>query len=183
MGSLRVLVLFAHPALHRSRVNRRLFEALDGLEGVRLHDLYEQYPNLLIDPDREQALLVAHDAVVFQHPFYWYSSPSIIKEWQDIVLEHGFAYGDGGTALTGKWWLSAITTGGPAEAYRASGLNRFSLDELLRPFEQTAFFCGMKFLPPFVTHDTFELSEEEIARAAENYRVTITNLRDGGLTP
>lgn len=28
-----------------------------------------------------------------QHPFYWYSTPALLKEWQDLVLEHGWAYG------------------------------------------------------------------------------------------
>ena len=41
----RVLVLFAHPALEKSRVNRRLIRAAQGLEGVTFHDLYEAYPD------------------------------------------------------------------------------------------------------------------------------------------
>ena len=34
------------------------------------------------------------------------------------MLEHGWAYGDGGTQLRGKITLNAITTGGPAAAYQ-----------------------------------------------------------------
>ncbi len=102
MANDRVLILFAHPALEKSRVNRRLAEAVQSLPGVTFNDLYQHYPDLDIDVEREQQLLVAHDVVVMQHPFYWYSSPAIIKEWQDLVLEFGFAYGPGGTALEGK---------------------------------------------------------------------------------
>ena len=40
--------------------------------------------------------------IVFQHPVYWYSSPAILKEYQDLVLEYGFAYGHDGHALDGK---------------------------------------------------------------------------------
>src|SRR6188508_1129168 len=109
----RVLVLFAHPVLERSRVNRRLADAIRGLEGVTFRDLYELYPNFSIDVQAEQEQLLAHDVIVFQHPFYWYSCPAIVKEWQDLVLEHGWAYGVGGTQLRGKIWLNAITTGGP----------------------------------------------------------------------
>src|SRR5688572_33193483 len=98
----RVLILFAHPVLERSRVNRRLVEAVTGLDDVTVHDLYETYPTLSIDVRREQALLLEHDVVVAQHPFYWYSTPSVLKEWQDLVLEHGWAYGHGGTRLHGK---------------------------------------------------------------------------------
>ena len=67
----RVLVLFAHPVLERSRVNRRLLEALRGLDNVTIRDLYELYPTLAIDVKAEQAELLARDVIVFQHPFYW----------------------------------------------------------------------------------------------------------------
>ena len=38
-----------------------------------------------------------HDVVIFQFPLFWYSTPPILKQWQDIVLEYGWAYGEGGT--------------------------------------------------------------------------------------
>jgi glutathione-regulated potassium-efflux system ancillary protein KefG len=176
----RILVLFAHPALHKSWVNRRLIRAIGDLEHVTLHDLYETYPSFHIDVKREQALLLAHDVIVFQHPFYWYSSPAILKEWQDLVLEHGFAYGAGGTALAGKKFLSAITTGGQRAAYGRSGANRFTIQELLAPFEQTAHLCGMDYLPPFVIHGTHLLREDsQIDPYARAYRLLLMGLRDG----
>lgn len=178
----RILVLFAHPALHKSWVNRRLIRAIDDLEDVTLHDLYEAYPGFHIDVKREQDLLLAHDVIVFQHPFYWYSSPAILKEWQDLVLEHGFAYGSGSTALGGKKFLSAITTGGQHGAYGRSGANRFTIRELLTPFEQTAHLCGMDYLPPFVIHGTHLLREAgQIAPYARAYRHLLMGLRDDTL--
>ncbi len=86
-----LLVLFAHPAFHKSRVNRVLTRFVKETEGVTFHDLYEAYPDFHIDVAREQALLVRHDVIVFHHPFFWYSTPAILKEWQDLVLEHGWA--------------------------------------------------------------------------------------------
>lgn len=145
----RILVLFAHPAQERSEVNRPLAEAARGIRGVDLVDLYAEYPTLAIDVDREQARLAAHEALVFLHPLYWYSTPAILKEWQDLVLEHGFAYGAGGTALRDKIFFSALSAGGPEPAYRAEGYNHFTIRELLRPLEQTALLCGMTYLPPF----------------------------------
>ena len=155
----RILILFAHPALQKSRINRPLLEAVQGADGITVRDLYEAYPNFLIDVAREQELLVAHDIVVFQHPFYWYSVPAILKEWQDLVLEYGFAYGAEGTALHGKRLLSAITTGGSEKAYQPEGINRFRVAELLLPIAQTAHLCGMTYLPPFVVHGTHRLRE------------------------
>jgi glutathione-regulated potassium-efflux system ancillary protein KefG len=176
----RVLILFAHPALHKSRVNRQLAEAVKGLEGITFRDLYEEYPDLYLNVKAEQELLVAHDVIVFQHPFYWYSSPAILKEWQDLVLQSGFAYGDNGTALRGKKFLTAITTGAPSEAYQREGFNYFTIREFLAPFEQTARLCGMEYLAPFVIHAATRFSNEEIVAAAEDYRRTITMLRDSG---
>jgi putative NADPH-quinone reductase len=123
--------------------------AVVNLPGVTLVDLYGRYPSFAIDVDREQAHLRTHDAIIFLHPLYWYSTPSILKEWQDLVLEHGFAYGTGGTALHGKVFLSALSAGGPEAAYCAAGYNHFTIRELLQPLEQTASLCGMLYLPPF----------------------------------
>ncbi|MFQ3619101.1 MAG: NAD(P)H-dependent oxidoreductase [Cyanobacteriota bacterium] len=176
----RILILFAHPALEKSRVNRQLIRAVQGLDSITLHDLYEQYPSFHIDVKLEQDLLRSHDIIVFQHPFYWYSSPALLKEWQDLVLEYGFAYGQGGTALRGKKFLSAITTGGSEKAYCRQGHNYFTIRELLTPFEQTARLCGMEYLPPFVITGTHQLREaNQIAPHAEAYRMALVALRDG----
>ena len=178
----RILLLFAHPVLERSRVNRRLLDAVHGLEGVTVHDLYERYPTLDIDVRVEQELLLAHDVIVFQHPFYWYSVPSILKEWQDLVLEHGWAYGQKGTQLRGKITFNAITTGGPTMVYRREGRNRFTVREFLAPWDQTAWLCGMRFLAPFVVHGSFRLaSDADVAPYAAAYRRVLEALRDDRL--
>lgn len=178
----RVLILFAHPVLERSRVNRGLLRAVQCLEGVTVHDLYEVYPTLGIDVRREQALLLEHDVIVFQHPFFWYSAPAILKEWQDLVLEHGWAYGVGGDQLRGKITLNAITTGGPADAYQHTGYNRFTVRELLAPWDQTAYLCGMRFLAPFAIHDALRvMSDADVTGPATTYRQLIEALRDGRL--
>ena len=173
-----ILIIFAHPALEKSRVNRRLADSVRDLAGVTFHDLYEEYPDFFIDVAREQQLLVQHDVIVFQHPFYWYSTPALVKQWEDLVLEHGWAYGSGGTALHGKLLLNAITAGGGEAAYCRDGDNRFSVRELLAPLEQTARLCGMEYLPPYVVFGTLRLGEAEIGAAAAEYRRLIEALRD-----
>ena len=173
-----VLILFAHPAYQRSRVNRAMVHAIEGLEGVTFRDLYEQYPEFDIDVGREQRLLAENDIIILQHPFYWYSTPAILKEWQDLVLEHGWAYGSTGNALTGKKLLSVVSTGGKESSYRRDGYNRFTLRELLRPIEQTAFLCGMEYLPPYAVHGTFQMTPEEVGLRAEKYRELVLAMRD-----
>ena len=182
MSEKKVLILFAHPAFQKSRANRRLVDAVQNLDGVTFRDLYELYPDFNIQVAKEQQLLLDHDVIVFQHPFYWYSSPALLKEWQDLVLEHGFAYGKDGTALKDKWLLTMITTGGGEEAYRHEGYNHFTIPELLQPFEQTAWLCKMLYLPPFVVHGVNNLSDDEMGQCAKEYQNVITGLRDGQLT-
>jgi len=181
MPGTRVLVLFAHPAPRRSRVQQRLAAAVRALDGVTFHDLYAAYPDFDVDVAHEQALLVAHDIVVLQHPFYWYSTPAILKQWQDVVLEHGWAYGREGNALRGKMLLSVISTGGLESAYCREGGNRYTVGELLSPLAQTAFLCGMDYLPPFVVHGTHAMTDDEMDAAAADYAMIVAALRDGRL--
>ena len=175
----RVLILFAHPTLERSRVHRRLVEAIPDHPDITLHDLYEAYPRMDVDVEHEQRLLLEHDVIAFQHPFYWYSTPAILKQWQDLVLEHGWAYGSRGKELVGKDFLSIISAGGGEPAYCAVGYNRFTVRQLLAPVEQTAQLCGMRFLPPFVVFGTHAIDAGGIAAQAERYRTLLEALVAG----
>ena len=180
---MRILVLFAHPKISDSIVQAQMLQAISGLEGVTIHDLYAAYPDFLIDVDHEQALLLAHDLVVFQHPFYWYSAPAIIKEWLDLVLEHDWAYGARGTRLHGKFMIQAISTGGPEHFYQPQGKNRFAIRELLNPFNQTAYLCGMAYLEPFAIFVGRRLPKADLNQQVEKYRDLVIGLRDGKIAP
>ncbi|MEZ4234964.1 MAG: NAD(P)H-dependent oxidoreductase [Myxococcota bacterium] len=177
----QLLVLFCHPKPHRSRVNRRLVEAIGELPGVTVHDLYEAYPDGRIDVPREQELLAAHHTVVLQHPFYWYSVPPLLKQWFDVVLTWGWAYGRGGDQLRGKRLVTALSSAGSEDAYQHQGLHGRTVIELLAPVAQTAKLCGMDYLPPFVTHGTHALDDEAIAAAAAEYRAVIAALAEDRL--
>lgn len=178
----RILVLFAHPAQSKSEVNVKLAAAARRAPGVTLVDLYDEYPTFEIDVDREQRRLVEHDVVVFLHPLYWYSTPAILKEWQDLVLEHGFAYGQGGDALTDKILLSATSAGGARKAYCREGSNHFTVRELLRPLEQTAGLCHMIYLPPFVLYGArCAVEEGRLAGHVALFERLLAALRDDAI--
>ena len=176
----RLLVVLAHPAMERSRANLALAQAVRQTPGVSLVDLYELYPDFAIDVWAEQRRLVAHHTVVLQFPIYWYSTPALLKEWLDLVWLYGFAYGQGGAALRGKRLLAACTTGGDEQSYRPAGAHRFSLQEFLRPLEQTAALCGMEWAQPFVLHGSPALSDAALAREAQAYRTRLTQLIQEG---
>ena len=175
----KILVLFAHPSVGRSEVNRPLAEVAAAVPGVTLVDLYAEYPDFRIDVDCEQKRLLDHDVIVFLHPLYWYSTPAILKEWQDLVLEHGFAYGSGGDRLHGKIFFDATTAGGLEAAYRSEGYNHFSIAELLQPLEQTADLCGMTWLPPFALFGSRQaVDENRVDQHLSDWRRVLEALRD-----
>lgn len=175
----KILINFAHPAKTRSGINKALRAAVEGLEGITINDLYSQYPDFMIDVAREQALCESHDFIIFQHPFYWYSTPAIIKEWQDLVLEHGWAYGSCGTALSGKYTFQAISAGGDVETYQKDGANGFTFAELTSPYQATANLCRLHWLPPFVVAGVHQgLPQERVQGFAEDYRRLLIALRD-----
>ncbi|CCN35083.1 putative glutathione-regulated potassium-efflux system ancillary protein KefG [Vibrio nigripulchritudo SO65] len=177
MPQKKVLVLFAHPSHKKSEVNIPLFRAAQHVEGVTLVDLYHEYPRFNINIDREQQRLRDHDIVIFQFPLYWYSTPAILKEWQDLVLEYGFAYGSEGKALHGKYFMCAITAGGTESAYCTDGYNHFTIGELLQPLEQMSSLTGMNYLAPFVLFGSRTAAEEgRIEGHTKRYQELLTAL-------
>jgi glutathione-regulated potassium-efflux system ancillary protein KefG len=171
----RILIIFAHPRFEKSRSNKILLTGLN--PEVTFHDLYEKYPDFNIDLNYEKQLLLQHDVIIWHHPFYWYSCPPLLKQWIDIVLEYGWAYGKGGTALAGKFVFNAITSGGGREMYSKEGHNRFTLNQFLVPFEQTAALCKMVYLPPFAVQGTHKLSNNELQHYNAMYQKLITRLQ------
>jgi glutathione-regulated potassium-efflux system ancillary protein KefG len=171
-----VLLVLAHPALERSRANRALARAVKNLSGVTFHDLYEEYPDFVLDVELEQARLVAHDVIALQFPFYWYSMPALLKEWLDLVWLHGFAYGKTGHALRGKRLFVATTTGGGQGLYAPEGGNRFTMEEFLRPLEQTAYLCGMAWEEPFIAHSASICDDAGLAARALAYKARVAAL-------
>lgn len=167
---MKTLILFAHPRLEKSKINKALISRIPKHPDLFFNDLYEAYPDFNIDLEREKELLLAHDMIIWHHPFYWYSCPPLLKQWIDLVLEFQWAYGPGGNALAGKNIFNTITTGGAAEAYQHEGRNRFTVREYLHPFDQTALLCKMNYLPPFVVQGTHRLANEKLTEHADQFQ-------------
>ncbi|WP_050464068.1 glutathione-regulated potassium-efflux system oxidoreductase KefF [Herbaspirillum autotrophicum] len=183
MTSPCILILYAHPAANRSRANRRLIAAVADLPQVRIHDLYEMYPDFHIDIAYEQTQLQQADLVILQHPIHWYSMPSLQKEWIDMVLQRGWAFGPGGNALQGKDFLLVATTGGGADAYQEQGHHGHPFADFLPPYEQTARLCGMRWLPPLLLHGAHHVSDDELKQHVAHYRAMLQAYPHSPLAP
>lgn len=168
-----ILVLYAHPYPRHSRACSALMNAVSDLPGLEVRSLYDLYPDFDIDVTAEQAALSRADLVVWLHPLYWYSVPSMLKHWFDVVLLRGWAYGKEGNSLRGKQCLWVVSTGGDANSYSMDGMHEQPFEKFVLPIEQTARFCGMKWQPPIVLHGAHAVSDAELAAAAEIFRARL----------
>jgi putative NADPH-quinone reductase len=176
MNPNRLLVLYAHATPHLSRVNRRLADAAQLVDGVYLRDLYETYPDFYIDVAREQALVEQAEVLVFVHPIQWYSMPALMKEWMDSVLVEGWAYGGGANAMQGKrCWLVA-TTGGAADEFAAGARHGRPFADYLAPFRQTAALCGMEWIEPHILHAAHAVDAATVDAHVEAFSAALRRL-------
>lgn len=175
-----VLFILAHPDLVVSRANKALAAAAARVDDVIVHDLYATYPDMFVDGTAERQRLAQCSAIVLQHPIYWYAAPSLLKEWFDRTLTAGWAYGKGGDTLKGKKLLSSITTGSDYNAYAAEGTHGNPVDDYLKPYRQTALFCGMEWQDPLIFHHARAESDDNLNRHAELLAKRLQTLASGG---
>jgi putative NADPH-quinone reductase len=94
--------------------------------------------------------------------------PALLKQWFDVVLLQGWAWGEGGSALAGKRAFLAVTAGKaspePLAAY-------------VRLVESIARTCGMEWTEPFVLDDAESLGEAALGEAAGRLRARVAELR------
>lgn len=177
---MKTLVIAAHPDLARSRVNSRWVQAIrdDGRASVRV--LAEVMATHGFDVDAEQAALAGHDRIVLQFPFRWYNCPPILKTWLDEVLERGWAYGPGGTALEGKELALAVSTWSRPADYTPTGRYSRTMAELTSPFEATAQRVGMTYRPGFFVNGVGDRSDAELD---DNAAALVSWLHEDGPPP
>lgn len=111
--------------------------------------------------------LLEADILNFNFPLWWFGVPAILKGWIDRVLAYGFAYGgDYGMGkdgrFKGKKAFITVTTGSPAEDYRASGRNKRTINNILTNIHEGVFeLVGYVVIKPFVGYGVSRIPEEE----------------------
>ncbi|WP_265457015.1 NAD(P)H-dependent oxidoreductase [Enterococcus sp. HY326] len=167
---MKTTVLVFHPDLTTSNVNAKLAESIKDLANIEVRDMYQLYPDFKIDAAAEQAVLEKADRIVLQFPMYWYSSPALVKQWENAVLAYGWAHGTDGNKLHGKELLIAVTPGAPTELYGHGNGFKYSVTDLLRPFQAASNLIGTKFIKPFITTGASRMGDGEIAERAAAYK-------------
>ncbi len=158
---MKTLIILSHPTVEESGSQQFLIHSLPDDESITLHVLEQTYPDGIIDVEKEQALLRQHDRILFQFPFYWYSSPPLLKKWQDEVLTDHFAFGYRGDKLQGKEFGLVLVIGLPEKEYQTGGQEGFSISELTKPYQAMALKTGMTYLKPLTIFQFPYLSEKE----------------------
>lgn len=153
-----------------------LLSAIEDVPGVSVRSLYNRYPDLSIDVASEQAALQSADIIVWQAPFYWYGVPALFHLWFEKVLEHRFAYGHEGKAVSGKPLLWVATAGTPLSEYRPGGAHEHPFEAFTHSVEQTARFCGMRWQPPIIVYGSHDIAEADLATHARKYRERLEQL-------
>ena len=176
-SSPHALVVFADPALHRSRISRAVAEAARSLPDVAVQDLYELYPDFYVDVRRERALLKEADLVIFAFQLSWYAMPSLLKEWFDAVLKPEWAADGANPRLRGKACWAAVGCNSLPGDYRPGARHGHPLGEYLAPLEQTARSLGMRWIEP----EIFYGAEHAEPQAVDAYAARLRTLLAGHL--
>jgi glutathione-regulated potassium-efflux system ancillary protein KefG len=170
LNGKKTVILLAHPDFKSSKANKALVEAVKDMNGVTVTNLYEA--PFTVETYRN--LLSGAGSIVFQFPFYWAGAPSQLKKWCDELFI-GLTEQVKGVKL-----LVATTTGSEYDAYRSGGRNRYTLDELLRPYQLLANHSGMIWQTPFAVYGaSLPTAAQSIAAGALAYREKIDALVNG----
>ena len=171
--SKQVVVLLTHPNIKESRANKALMDAISDMGEVAIYNLYEMRVEDAFNAEIWSTIISHASALVFQFPFYWMSAPSLLKRWLDEV----FTYLAKTPAVAGKTLMVVTTVGSEHDAYRSGGRNRFTVDELLRPYQASAVHAGMIWQTPLVVYGmgTSEASKN-IAEGINCYKQRIEAL-------
>lgn len=171
---MKTLIILAHPDIKKSKINKALCESIQNMSNITLHNLYATYPDAKIDASKEIGLLKSHDKIIFQFPLYWFSSPSILKEWQDVVFS-SILYSQEPKLLLGKAFQIVTSVGSPKEKYTADGRNQKNIEEIFTPITLSAIYMGMKPQEAFCVYNAMGMTDELLLQSAKDYKIAIQN--------
>lgn len=175
---LKTLVVVSHPKINDSQTQQFL------LQGAKLQDVTWHHVEELkeIDVEKEQALLMENDRIIFQFPLYWYAAPAGLKDWEDQVLTRNFVYGDGDDNLSDKEFGIVVSTGMPLKEFQRGGSENVTIDEIMAPYFAIAQRAKMQILPTFTIAQFQYLNEQKQMKLLIDYQRYLTQTYPDNLT-
>lgn len=163
----KTLVIMAHSNPTDSKINNRIKEILEKEENIIYKDIKTLYGDYKFNIKKEQEDLLNVDKIVFQFPLYWYTAPSILKQWVDDVFEYDFAftYKDDGSfealKLVDKKFQMVVSVGGGKQDYKDMDIK---VQDCLHSYSTTAQVLGMKEEKPYMIYgvDTHKYTNEQL---------------------
>jgi glutathione-regulated potassium-efflux system ancillary protein KefG len=165
---VKTLIVVAHPELASSNTQPFFKAAINDLPDVTWHPLAANF-----DVETERRLLIQHDRIILEFPFYWYSAPARLKQWLDTVFSTKFATGNR-YAMAGKELGIVVSTGDKARDFQAGAGEKFTMSELLRPFEAFANKLKMRYLPILPVHQFLYMTPDDQQLLLVRYQQYVT---------
>ncbi|OHU81848.1 hypothetical protein BKN38_08100 [Helicobacter sp. CLO-3] len=167
---MKTLVLFSHSYFKDSKVNKALLEALGKEQGFEIHNLNLAYPQGKIDTKAEHARLKSAEKILVQFPIFWYSTPSIFKEWQDEVLTP--IYEERSALLRDKKVGFVLTAGGSVSDFsELDSASESGIERMMFPLNVSFEGVEAKVAKPFVifSANAQNLPLQEYLNYAKNF--------------
>lgn len=177
-----ILVISGHPNYKASFANKHILEEFHKLvPAAEIVQLAELYPDFNVDTAKEQERLTDVKTLVFEFPFWWFSSPSLMHRYVEQVFTHGFAYGSKGKKLQGKRFIISFTTGAPESAYSPEGYEGFEMSAFMPQFLAMTRLTGLDYKGSVISYAMSALmadekEREEIMRKAKDHSEKLARL-------
>ena len=159
----KTLMILSHPKIEDSIGNKIISNSISKMENTEVRHLDKLYPNFKIDIKSEQEALLSADTIIFQYPLFWYSTPALLKEWIDQVIQYGFAFGKDSYSLEGKKMIVSFTIGSPVKDYPNEVIQKITF-----AFQGLASYCKMNYAGEMFCNDINGYSEEAKENAIQS---------------
>lgn len=149
---MKNLILFSHTYFEDSKLNKALLESIQDMPDTQVRNLNALYPDGKINVEAELAALKNTENIYFQFPCFWFSTPSLLKEWQDCVLTP-ILYDRDSKILENKHFGIIVTAGGAESRYQEFG----GLERLLSPLMASFQKLRVPLLPMHAIYDAHHI--------------------------
>ncbi|GKQ42776.1 NAD(P)H dehydrogenase [Companilactobacillus sp. RD055328] len=169
---MKTLVIVSHPDINESATQNFLKASFPLDEEVTWHEVVDD-----IDIEHERQLLIENERIILQFPLYWYTAPAALKKWMDEVLDGDFIFA-GQKPLANKEFGIVVSTGISDKQFQAGGNEKFTISEMLKPFEMTANKLQMSYLRPLVINQFEYFTNEQKQALVVDYQCYLQQIDD-----